>query len=239
MLAERKKLIAFLEVFLPWIILLALLWLYYSPLAVDSVRSFLTYLIYFYSVLVPVGLVRIVGKQSVVERFGLQGWRYLALAVLGFVSLAVTFLSGIVISTAFLSVVLAPMQEEVFFRGYMLGRFRNEKKLRNPKVFLASVLLVAGAFALSHIFTPGIRIDDVLLLFLAGNIFGVVYWFGGTILPSAILHTVWNFFNETKEEYQFSLEFWFWIFLIILPIIPFFFEELLKRRKREEKGNVS
>jgi membrane protease YdiL (CAAX protease family) len=230
MSTEKKKTLS-VVVIIAWVILFALLWLL-SILPIRNVPTFSVYFVNFYMIVVSIGVIRFVEKQSVIERLGVQSWRYLALALLSFVSLVAVYFSRILNPTAFTPIFLAPVSEEIFFRGYMLGRFRNEETL-NSRWQFAYLFFVSVAFALSHIFIYGIS-GVIIGIFCMGAVYGIVYWFIGSILASVSIHTIYNFV-VTAGAYWTSLDFWIWIFLITLPLIVVILQELLKRRKKEEK----
>jgi len=186
--------------------------------------SFLFHFAFLFSIVAPLGIVRFFEKQSVVDRFGLQPLRFVGLCFLVSVTLAVCYLSDILLFDAFLAVVLAPISEEWLFRGYMLGRFRNEKFLSSQvtlaslKGFFCPLLLVSVAFALSHVFIYGLGAELVAVLG-GGLVFGSVYLITGSILSSMTVHALANFLAKVKPEYQFSLYYWMWLFLLLLPAV--------------------
>jgi membrane protease YdiL (CAAX protease family) len=218
-----------LEVSMIWGILFVLIFLYYSPIATsNSIHDFLGNIILIYYLVVPIGIIRFVQKQSVIERFGLQSLRYLALAFVIIISLAIVFLSGIVNNlTAFSSIILAPIPEEIFFRGYMLGTLRSQKA--NLKLFLGSILLVSTTFAFSHSFKYDIL--GTAPVFALGFVFGVLYWFSHSIVPSATIHIAWNFMGDVKAEYQPSLSYVLWVVLLVMPLILVMIKENWRREK--------
>lgn len=87
-------------------------------------------------------------------------------------------------------VILAPVLEEVFFRGILLYQFL--KRFSPQKAILLSTLL----FAFGHL-----RITDVVALFADGLIFGYVYYKTNSIVASILLHSFGNLINQVTKTY--------------------------------------
>jgi len=185
---DRQKGFSILA-FAAWLILMLLLWL--NSWASGNLHSFSTYLVAIYLIAMPVGAVRFIEKQSIIERFGIQAFKFLLLMLLIFTSLWVTYLSGVVDWTAFVSLVLAPIPEEIFFRGYILGRVTNGKTKLTLRRALFAHLLASLIFALSHVFKYDLA--GISFSFGFGLIMGFTYLMTGSILLPSIVHTGFNF----------------------------------------------
>jgi membrane protease YdiL (CAAX protease family) len=208
--------------FSAWLIFL-IIRLAHSITGDDSLKTFLQYLTYFYFLAVPLGIVRFVEKQGIVERFGLQPLRYLGLATLVVADLYLVYLSGLLKWTSFTSVLIAPMTEEMFFRGYMLGEFRNDDTMDILRPILYW-LLTAAAFTLSHVFVYQ-SLGNLFCVFLGGILVGLFYWVTKSILAPIGVHTAWNVFLEAKETSGFSIQLSAAILAVLLvPVVTFIVE---------------
>ena len=126
------------------------------------------------------------------------------------------------------AIVVAPISEEFFFRGYMLGRLKTENSTYIRVV--ESVFFISILFLLSHIFVPDVGIKDFVFYFpLLGAMLGITYWIVGSIIPAITIHTAWNLFFSTTAETHFSINFWFWIILIFLPNFLLVAEHFLRK----------
>jgi membrane protease YdiL (CAAX protease family) len=159
-------------------------------------------------------MTKFVHKQNIIESFGLQKWRFLSLIFLVIVSIAASYLYNADNQSLFFSIVWTPIPEEIFFRGYLLGRLKNMKATK--KFNFAFVILVSLIFSLSHLFNPNIGIFNIAFwLLLLGIFLGVLYWRTGSILPSSIAHTIWNFFSLTSGIFSFE----FCVFLLFSFVV--------------------
>jgi membrane protease YdiL (CAAX protease family) len=80
--------------------------------------------------------------------------------------------------------VLAPVSEEIFFRGFMFRVFANRMGVG------AAALLSGAIFGLVHL--PGSPIVTGLVLFGLGVGFALLRWWTGSLLPSMALHAANN-----------------------------------------------
>ena len=87
-------------------------------------------------------------------------------------------------SYAVLVCVLAPIAEEIFFRGFMFRVFSDRLGVA------AGVLLSSAVFGLAHL--PGSPIETGLSLFALGVGFALLRWKTGSLLPSMALHAANN-----------------------------------------------
>lgn len=83
-----------------------------------------------------------------------------------------------------LAVVISPMIEEIFFRGFMLTFLRN---YTSP---LVAVFLSGGIFALAHA-----NLDSAIPLWFLGVVLGIAYQHTGSLLLPIGIHACWNFFT--------------------------------------------
>ncbi len=232
---NRKKVSAVLP-FIVWFALLPLLWLTSRTRGVTSYFS--ASLVAIYMIVVPMTIVRFAEKQSITERFGLRSARFLILVFLVLTSIAATIIMTAADWNASYAVLLAPIPEEVFFRGYFLGRFTNGNTSKSTKAAVGSLLLSSVVFSLSHIFRP-YSVPDYLSLFEFGLVTGFIYLLSNSILLGVAIHTAWNFSLAVKPEYLFSTQFFSWAILITAPSCLLFAEGLLKRRRmKKTKMNV-
>jgi membrane protease YdiL (CAAX protease family) len=82
------------------------------------------------------------------------------------------------------AVLLAPMVEELFFRGFLLGFLKNYTSTG------FALVLSAGVFAFAHA-----NLGSVVQLWVLGLVLGLAYeHFGSLLLPMGI-HACWNFFT--------------------------------------------
>jgi membrane protease YdiL (CAAX protease family) len=99
--------------------------------------------------------------------------------------------------------VLAPVCEEIFFRGFMYRVFAD-------RLGVAAAALLSGAiFGLVHL--PGSPLVTGLVLFGLGIGFALLRWWTGSLLPSMALHAINNSlsFGVTVSE-----KWW-----IVLPVL--------------------
>lgn len=89
---------------------------------------------------------------------------------------------------AFLAVVVAPVVEEIFFRGFVFAGFYNRYGYQKAAI-LSSLI-----FALGHL-----QVLAILPLFILGYIFAYLYHRSGSIVPAIILHFLVNLFAVVGE----------------------------------------
>jgi CAAX protease family protein len=99
--------------------------------------------------------------------------------------------------------VLAPLSEEIFFRGFMFRVFANRLGVG------AAALLSGAIFGLVHL--PGSPLVTGLVLFGLGFGFALLRWWTGSLLPSMALHAANNSlsFGVTVSDK-------WWIVLLVL-----------------------
>ena len=86
------------------------------------------------------------------------------------------------------SIFLAPVTEELFFRGVMLDYFTDI--FRDDKNILANITVVAGIFALAHL---NLNPEAFVNLFICGIGFGCAFLFSEKNIAVAILaHSIYN-----------------------------------------------
>jgi membrane protease YdiL (CAAX protease family) len=212
--------------FLVWLIFLLIGWAHFAT-GDENLKSFLQHLTYFYFLAVSLGIVRFVEKQSVIERFGLQSLRYLGLVTLVGIDLYAIYLSGILMWTAFTSVLLAPLTEEIFFRGYMLGEFRKDNTVGIRQAVIC-IFLVSAAFALGHIFVYQ-SLSNLFCIFLSGLATGLFYWVTKSVLAPIAIHTAWNILSETKEAPLLMVGRSVIFVVLLIPVLVFILESRIDR----------
>lgn len=77
--------------------------------------------------------------------------------------------------------IIAPMVEEIFFRGFVFAGLRSQYGWQR------AALLSAAIFALLH-FTP----TAILPIFILGYIFALLYQLSGSIWPAILMHILTN-----------------------------------------------
>lgn len=228
---DRKKFLNILPLIV-WFTLLLLLWFQFQARA----NLYLAVSVIFYLVFASVIIVRSVEKQNLIKRFGLQSERLLILALLLIVSIFAVFEIGTNLWNNFFSVVLSPIPEEIFFRGYVQGRFmkRDPKILRmmSRKMMLVStagsIFVSSLIFAISHYFRYSII--GILPMFSFGLLQGIIFLLTGSILLPAMVHVVTNLYNTGNFQYLPSTQILFWLFLTMFPSILLLVAEFFKKR---------
>jgi hypothetical protein len=77
--------------------------------------------------------------------------------------------------------ILAPLVEEIFFRGFVFAGLRQRWNWQK------AALISAGLFALVH-FVP----TSVIPIFILGFIFALLYQASGSIWPAILMHMLTN-----------------------------------------------
>jgi ABC-2 type transport system permease protein/sodium transport system permease protein len=97
--------------------------------------------------------------------------------------------------------VVAPVLEELFFRGYLYGALAKELR---PGPTIAATAALFGAF---HLFLPfGMTFDRLLTTALLGGVLGWVRWRSGSVWPGTLLHVAHNGAVAMLAYYQPELE---------------------------------
>lgn len=109
------------------------------------------------------------------------------------------------------SVIIAPVSEELFFRGlimiYLLRKF----------TVLKSLIISSLLFSLIHL-----RFDDFFLLFFWGIVFGLVFYKTGSLLMSMVAHSVSNLIGTNIEIEKVSLDVVSSLYVVLI-IVGFIF----------------
>jgi len=100
-----------------------------------------------------------------------------------------------VLSIFFLAVVVAPICEELVFRGFLFGFLRS--RCGAPLAALASSAL----FAVLH----GYSGTGLALVFVFGLVFAWIYQRSGSLLPGIVAHAAFNFVVTFQVVGWFSL----------------------------------
>lgn len=147
---------------------------------------------YGYMLVTSFSLTKFIEKRSVTERFGLQRNNVLGLLAVTYLGLTIAYFFG---RNNLEGIFLAPLFEEIFFQGYMLGSLSQHNRGELKWILLTSVL-----FALGHIiryyptFPLYQSIYAILNAFIGGMFFGLLYVWSRTILWSFSAHMIYNLF---------------------------------------------
>jgi membrane protease YdiL (CAAX protease family) len=95
-----------------------------------------------------------------------------------------------IIALVILSVILAPISEETFFRGFVFG------SLRWRWGFLLAALASGALFSLAHIGNPGYIVVLPSIVGI-GALFAWGYYFSGSLYPPIIAHLLFNLSSVT------------------------------------------
>lgn len=111
-------------------------------------RQKITFLLYSgYMLITSFSLTNFLERRSIIERFGLQRNNALGLLVVTYFGLTVVYYFDI---NNLQSILLAPLVEEIFFRGYMVGTIckcnHNELKWRPIELWWISFTSLLFAF---------------------------------------------------------------------------------------------
>ena len=127
-------------------------------------------------------------KRSIIERFGFQRNNALGLLFVTYLGLLVVYYFDTYDITA---IFLAPLFEEIFFRGYMLGTLCNTNEWKWRLIDLGWIIITSLLFALSHVFRyyPN---GNILVIFVSSLSYGFLYVRLRTILWCFLAHMVCN-----------------------------------------------
>jgi membrane protease YdiL (CAAX protease family) len=115
-------------------------------------------------------------------------WKYFAVALLLPVAIVPTLWQFDVAPTVMFAVIVAPVCEEVFFRGYVAGR------LRGLGLLSASVIS-AVLFAVFHL--GALQFHDpaaLVVLALLGLVYAPIFLLTRSVYVTAAIHAAWNLF---------------------------------------------
>lgn len=234
---KRSSFIITSSPFIIWSFYFLLVWFTYQ--AEGNSAYLLALSVTAYTIFVPIITVKLVEKQSLVQRFGLQSSRFLILIFLVIVSTFATFVSGNASWDYFSGIVLAPITEELFFRGYIQGKlmdrnFSDDLPTLSWKVLWRSILipvLVASTiFGISHIFKDSLVGIPQHVVF--GIIEGFLFLFTGSILFPIMFHMVNNLYASWNVNGSPILFLPFWTILIMLPPILLLFAEVSRKKQK-------
>ncbi len=93
--------------------------------------------------------------------------------------------AGPIVILALLSLGLAPVMEEIFFRGFIFGG------LRGRWGTVPAALAAGFLFALAHLANPG-TIYVLVPIGLVGAVFALGYAYSGSLMPSIVAHFLFN-----------------------------------------------
>ncbi len=165
--------------------------------------------------LLPLPLIKFLHREQLTSRLGLKA--DLAMISLAVVSVAVALISFCYAGSPvwFYGIVLAPIGEEVFFRGYMLGNLSKHGRT-------AAVLLSAFMFGAAH-YLGTLTLEQFLSHFIVGIVLGYAYLSFRSIVVPILYHQTWNtiFGGFSPILFAFPWNF-FAIFVYVGPIIAAF-----------------
>lgn len=208
--SSKKPWITLFTIIFSWLIVLALVETnYFSNIFDSKIKSFS---IYGFMVIVPLLSARYIEKRSITEKFGFERRPLLGMVSFIFISLSILFYFDLY---DFGAVFFAPLTEELFFRGYMLGFFSesNHKDLKNILIDSWWILYTSILFGLSHLFVDGYSITSMLLTTIGGISLGTLYIRFKTVFWCFAAHMLYNLaFAMGIGDIAF-------VFLVMIPII--------------------
>jgi len=145
-------------------------------------------------------------KRSIIDRFGFQRNNVLGLVVIICLGLTVVYLFyGFNIDDLNL-IVVAPLAEEIFFRGYMLGILckGNYKEWELIPIEYLWIPLTSSLFALGHIFRyypsfPSSMWVSMFSILIGSLIHGLLCVWFRTILWSTSVHMLHNSYPPIRN----------------------------------------
>lgn len=202
---------------------LGILWHMFSLYTLEYVLHGLTYLI------VTIGLVKLLVKKSLkktLSYYRVTGFKFYPLClILGLllpiivITVYFVFISGdivvtqfaskkeyieMLISLIFITGIVAPIVEEITFRGILL------KYIEDKSNSIFAIILTSVLFSFVHLFNGKLVGIDFYLLIIAGTIAGIMYgiacYMYQSIWASILLHMFWNIggifvITNSKEDY--------------------------------------
>lgn len=178
-----------------WSVLIVLLFFY--PSFTERLGQQVSFFLWAgYILATSLSLTKLFEKESIVERFGLKKKNALGLLVLICLGLGVVHyfdLNELLDSKALEAIIFAPLLEEIFYRGYMLGTLckSNHDERRWRPEDLVWIVFAGLLFALGHIFSTYPR--ALMINIFAGSLsLGFLYVWSRTILWSYLAHMLYN-----------------------------------------------
>jgi len=183
----NSKLITLILVWLGYMILV---WLHYN-LGKSGLTTAL--LCYTYMLVISFALTKFFEKESITERFGFQTRNLLILLIATCSSLTFLYLLKVNIFNFFVInfTIIAPLMEEIFYRGYILGSLCGKADEMNRES-LKWILLTSILFSIGHIFILGRNLLLYIYVLIFGFIEGIIYVNTKTISWVYIAHMVNN-----------------------------------------------
>jgi len=183
----NSKLITLISVWLGYMILV---WLHYNLGKWGLMTALLCYT---YILIISFALTKFLERESIIERFGFQT-RNLIILLIATCS-ALVFLYYLKVNIFNFSVInfaiIAPLMEEIFYRGYMLGSFcakADEMNIESLKWILFTSIL----FSIGHVFILGRKLLPYIYVLIFGFVEGMVYVKTKTISWVYIVHMASN-----------------------------------------------
>jgi len=96
-----------------------------------------------------------------------------------------------------LSIFVAPVFEEIFYRGLLIGSLRSilERKGFEGKIVALSLIIINPfIFSLSHVLdTYTFRFDAFIVRLSTGFVYALFYWYGKrNLVPVIVAHSIYN-----------------------------------------------
>ena len=187
MINVNSKLVTLILVWLGYIVLV---WVHYS-LGKWGIMTAL--LCYTYILIISFALTKFFEKESIIKRFGFQTRNLIILLIATCLALALLhFLKVNIFNFSVINfAIIAPLMEEIFYRGYMLGSFCRKTDEMNRES-LKWILLTSILFSIGHIFILGRNLLLYIYVLIFGFIEGIIYVNTKTISWVYIAHMVNN-----------------------------------------------
>lgn len=153
------------------------------------------FLCYGYMLATSFALTKFLENRDITERFGLQRNNVIVLLIFTYSGLAIAYFFDI--SKVDL-IFLAPLIEEIFFRGYLLGTLFESCHSKGKRISceLKCISVTSLFFSLTHIFghdpTQLSTYIQLLMVFLGGFFLGSLYVRSGTITWIFAAHMLHN-----------------------------------------------
>jgi len=165
-----------------------------------------------YAALLPMLIIKLVYKEKLRSRLGLKKDQPLVKTLYCVATIAIVALSVIMVIlhenrplSLLYGPVAAPIVEEIFLRGYLLGNISKS----NKHVGVGVSALLFGA---AHFMTVPATVANSIILFLAGLVLGYAFLLSGSILIPIIYHQAWNIL---LNGFYFRSPFWSFVGYLI------------------------
>jgi membrane protease YdiL (CAAX protease family) len=192
-----------------------------------------------YTTLLPTLVIKLAYKEKLRSRFGLRKDQPLVQTLYCAATIAMVSFSIIMVVlfenhplNLLNGLVVAPIVEEIFLRGYLLGNISKS----NKHVGVGVSALLFGA---AHFMTIPATVADSIQVFLAGLVLGYAFLLSESILIPIIYHQAWNILLS-----GFYLRGPFWSFIgyliyyapINAVVVTIYGYVMLERRRKATRG---